>query len=229
MGLCLIKHCFRDAAHRYACDTCVSRMRQMLREIETYSVIIALSKEPGRGGDESGRRAPGFGSRSPLGWRDDLLVAEDFRSRSTGDGPDDRDNATRSIPGGVLGINRWLREELGISEPRAAFDLGREIGWLLGRIDWAATQQWVDELADDIRELHATGRRLAGDQPPKPLGRCFRSGCDGVVFPALVLDPRDPRAGRVEGGRCATCGASYDWIDLIIVRRLNMCHDSEEQ
>lgn len=218
MGLCLVAQCVRDAQHRYACEACRERMRRQLREIDTYHAVIRSTKERRRGGD-GGRRAPGFWP-PPSVLNEDAAVADDHRSRSTGDGPDDVDGAVRSILGTLHGIATWVRTEQQVTEPRGQLDVSREIGWLLPQIEWCSTQQWVDELAADINELHHEARRLAGDSPPRPVGDCLSPKCDGQVFPSLVPDTRDPHGPRVDGGRCSRCDYAYDWLELIKVRRL---------
>ncbi|WP_394621266.1 hypothetical protein JNUCC0626_19875 [Lentzea sp. JNUCC 0626] len=216
MALCLVTNCFHEAYHRYACEYCTERMQRHLREVETYAVIIRATKTPGRG-QPAVRRAPGFGSSIP--GRADALVADDYRSRSTGDGPDDVERDVRSLLGTLHGITSWLRQERDEPPPRGTLDLSREIGWLLPRVEWCATQQWVDELAGDISELHHQARRLAGDSPPKAVGPCLTASCTGRVYPALILDHRTALRQRVEGGRCSRCPRIYDWLDLINVRR----------
>jgi len=214
---CHINGCVRDVHHlpAYACDTCVVRILRHLREIEIYTSIIRTTKQPGRGNDGT-RRAPGYGSRSPA--NDTKLAADDYRTRSTGDGPDDQDDVM-SIVGTIHGINLALRDELGILDTTRGVDLGREFGWLRAHIAWCAEHPWVADLADNIAELHAQTRRLAGDGPPPPVGQCLRDGCDGDVYPALIDDPQHPRTGRIDGGRCNTCGYAYDWNDLVAVHR----------
>lgn len=216
MGACLVDGCGRDALHRYACPACTERMRRHLREVDTYATILAASKTPGRTGTDV-RRAPGFESRSPA--RDDVLVALDYRSRTSTDGRDDSPTPTRSLLGTLHGIASWMRDELDVTDRRRADPtVSGEIGWLLPRIDWAATQPWVDDLAADLAELHRQVRALAYDLPAAPFGRCLSPSCDGLVFPALVDDPDAPGGARVNGGRCAACARAYDWIATIRVR-----------
>jgi len=218
MGLCTINGCTRTAWYRYACDQCAEHIRTHLREIERYAVIITHTKTRGRGGD-GGRRAPGFGSRSPAD--DSKIAADDYRTRSTGDGPDDVDGDVLSILGTIHGINQAIREELDLP-PAAPRTLTAEIGWLLGRIDWCATQPLIADIADNLHELHAQTRRLSRDGPPGPVGNCLAPGCTGKVYPALVDNPADPHGPRIEGGRCAACRETYDWISLIHLRQSTM-------
>lgn len=214
MPLCQVRGCDRDARHRYACDTCTDRMRRQLRETEMYATIIRHTKQPGRGGTGT-RRAPGYGSRSPAD--DTKISADDERTRSTGDGVDDRDDVM-SIAGTIHGITAALQEELGETARRRP-DLTRDIGWLLGHIDWCATQPWVADIADNLAELHAQTKRLAGDGPPPPVGPCLQRGCDGTVHRAMIYNPDDPNSGRIDGGRCDTCHHHYNWPDLVAVHR----------
>lgn len=218
MALCTIAGCARDAWHRFACDRCTERIRNHLREIERYAAIIAHTKTRGRGGD-GGRRAPGFGSRSPAD--DSKIAADDYRTRTTGDGPDDVDGDVLSMVGTIHGINQAIREELDLT-PRAPRDLTTEIGWLLGQVDWCATQPWIGDVADNIRELHAQTRRLSRDSPPGPVGTCLAADCNGTVYPALVDNPADPHGPRIDGGRCSVCREPYDWIRLIDLRQATM-------
>lgn len=155
------------ADDRYACGSCVTALRHTLRGIEVYAHLLTIMTLPLQGRGE--RRSPGFGSRSPA--RDDVIVALDYRSRTGGDGPDDEDQPTRSILGSLHQLASWIREEQDVNAP-PNITVTTEIGYLLGAVEYAAHQEWVDELANDLRELHAQCRRLAGDQPARPIGRC---------------------------------------------------------
>ncbi|WP_158102940.1 hypothetical protein [Lentzea kentuckyensis] len=126
-----------------------------------------------------------------------------------------------SMLGTIHGINEGLRAELGIPA-RPPRELAKEIGWLLGQIDWCATQPWIADVADNIRELHSQTRRLSRDAPPRPVGDCLAANCHGQVYPALIDNPADPYGPRIEGGRCTDCREPYDWIRLIELRRTTM-------
>lgn len=173
-SLCIVPRCNRGDGRaaevpqdRYACTGCVTALRHTLRGIEVYAHLLTVMTVPMQGRGE--RRSPGFGSRSPA--RDDVIVALDYRSRTGGEEPDDEAQPTRSILGTLHQLARWIREEQDVNSPRD-ISVTREVGYLLGAMEWCARQQWVDELAIDLRELHAQCRRLAGDQPPRPIGKC---------------------------------------------------------
>ena len=116
----------------------------------------------------------------------------------------------RSLPTAVHGIAEWVRGERDESNP-TKWTLVSELRYLATTVDWCAQQPWVDDLNSDLRELHATARLLAKDQPPGPMGRCLVATCDGTVFPATVKDS----SGRHYGGRCDTCGDTYTGTRLL--------------
>lgn len=196
-----------DAGHLYACEQCINTVRRQLRDLEQYVVILTVTTMPLRTG--TSRRAPGYSSRSPA--RDDVIVMLDPRSRAGGDGPDDTDDPPRSIPGAIAALADFVRGEQQLPPPRSGPLLSRDVGYLLSQINWCASQQWIDDLADDIHQLHVQARRLAGDAPPGPLGACIAVGCEGSVFPASLRT----REGREDGARCRNCGREYSGLDLV--------------
>jgi hypothetical protein len=110
----------------------------------------------------------------------------------------------RSILGTLHQLARWVRAEQDVNDPVGEPTVTSEVGYLLGAAEWCAHQQWVDELADDIRELHAQCRRLAGDHPGRPIGRCpnlLPTGeCGTPLYVPSVGDSvicRNPRCGRL--------------------------------
>lgn len=205
-GVCLCCE-QNDAGRLYACDPCIDTIRRRLRELEQYVLILSITTMPLR--TETSRRAPGYGSRSPA--RDDVIVALDHRSRAGGEGPDDEDQPTRSLVGGIAALAAFVRDEQQLPPPRGGPLLSRDVGYLLGHIVWCAGRDWIDELADDVHQLHAQARRLAGDAPPGPLGACIAVGCDGFVYAASIRT----RDGREDGARCRHCGREYSGLDLV--------------
>lgn len=200
---CTIARCQRSADWgRWCCEQCAERMRAQLREIEDYAAT--LDPAPGKGGDSSGRHSPGFGSRSPA--RDDVISALDYRTVTHDHrGPDDEADSVPSILGTLHYLARWIAEEADDLRPSHAPTIAREAAYLRARIDWTTGQQWVDELADELRRLHGHCRRLAGDPPPKPVAPC--PDCDGPLWPR-----GDNETVAV---RCGDCGRSYDGLNLL--------------
>lgn len=204
-NLCTVPRCNRGDARpaqipddRYACTGCVTALRHTLRGIEVYAHLLTIMTLPLQGRGE--RRSPGFGSRSPA--RDDVIVALDYRSRTGGDGDDDEDQPTRSILGTLHQLASWVRDERDIAAPRE-ITVTTEIGHLLGGVEYAAHQDWVDEFAADLRELHAQCRRLAGDQPPRPIGRCTTLVDDHECGTPLYMPQR--------GDTIACIGCHREW------------------
>jgi hypothetical protein len=212
--------CQRDAGYRYACPRCVDTMRRRLREIETYAAMLPHMMEPMKG--DMTRRAPGFGSSPPL--RIEAVVALDPRSRPGAsvdrdwDPEIDDEDHVSSILGRLHSMARMVREEQELSEPTNAPTIMREVGYLLGAIDWCAQQQWVDELFEEIRQLHAQDRGLVKDSPPGPLAECFEVTCDGKVFWTKdVPDVHNP-GQTLDAAKCCKCDRPYYGVDLVRLR-----------
>ncbi|MGW1679374.1 hypothetical protein [Saccharopolyspora sp. NPDC002376] len=206
---CTVDRCQRDAEPcHYCCAQCAETMRARLREIEEYAAV--LDARPGVGGD-GGRRSPGFGSRPPA--RLDVIAARDYRTVSHVVGPDDVDDDIMSILGTLHGLSRWVWDERNrlagphdpVERPRTSPTITSEAGYLRGRIAWCAGQPWIDDLAENLRELHGQARRLAGEAPSKPVAPC--GGCGGPLFPVGTTD--------TVAVRCGDCGGTYDGLELL--------------
>lgn len=217
-GACLCCTADMNDRYRWACPGCVDTMRRRLREIETYAAMLPHMLEPMR--DDAARRAPGFSSAPPL--RIEAAVALDKRSRPGASVDRDWDpeiddpEHTSSILSALHSMARWIREEQQIPEPVKAPTIVREVGYLLGAIEWSAHQQWVDDLFEEIRRLHAQDRRLAKDVPPGPLGGgCLTVTCNGQVFWVPdITDPEKP-GETLDAARCDSCNRLYYGTDLV--------------
>ena len=200
----------RDPAPAYyACTQCIDRTRGHLRELELYAAWLPMFTGP-TGGTGTGRRTPGYGSRPPadLG----VLVMLDHRSNGLVLGEDDDDSPLWSLLGTVHGCAQFVRRHAtGYNPiPTRNVTLVREIGYLLGRLDWCAHQPWIADLADDLARLHAQARALTRDAPPEPLGQCLNDDCEGTVF--WQLNPDDTGAQRA---RCSACDRTYSALQVV--------------
>jgi len=197
---CTVGRCTRPADFaQYCCSQCVNTMLRHLREIEDYATTLDVT--PGRGGN-TGRRSPGYGSRPPA--RLDVIAALDPRTVPHAIGPDDTDGDVRSILGTLTALAQWVAEECDDPRPLAAPTIATETRYLRNRILWATGQQWVDELAEDLRQLHRQVVTLAGDSA-RPLAPC--PSCAGPLWPA--------GNGQVLGVRCGQCGTEFTSLDLL--------------
>lgn len=186
-GKCLV--CSKVDTHDvYACPGCVNRLTRALRELEAYLEYLPHAIQPVRG--TTGRMSPGYRSTPPM--RLEVTAAMDRDSLS------DEEAEVRSLTGGVAAI-RLMIAEAREEEP------GEWISYIRSTLQWCATQPWVDDLADDVFDLHRIARRLAKDDPQKPLGDCLNVACGGKV--------RWGGPGRP--ARCGECKRSYDGLDLV--------------
>lgn len=215
--------CGRDSTPlRWACPLCVRDTWRRLDEIQDHTIVIGtVSIIPSRGALDGLPRSGGFGSREPLNL--DGVVALDYRSHIDGDGPDDDPHETtlsilRSLHQlGTYVHERRLDDDLPDSAPRVT--VPSLTVYLRVHTEWCTHQTWGGAFVEIVRQLHGQTARQAHDKPPKPLGGCLTSGCDGTVWPTQ------------RGGRCSEpCvnGAHrvYDGFDL---QRLADQNDGHER
>lgn len=185
---CLI--CGHNTRHRTACDTCIANLRRILRELEDYAAILAATLNPLASENQA---ATGNTPHSTPPLRVDAATMLDYRSNADSATwcltstahtwrhrtPSDMDDHPyRSLPGSIHGISQWIREERGDSEP-THWTLISELRYLRTQISNAAHTTWIDELHNDLQELHHQAAQLAHDQP-RPLGPCTH--CTGTVY-----------------------------------------------
>jgi hypothetical protein len=203
----------RSEAHRHACDTCLSTIRRRLREIEMYDAWLDTTDMLMPIHNGAGRRSPGYGSRAPL--RLDVIAMTDPRSRLEPPPVDedrgiglDTDDQTLPILDTLHVLANHVRAAQDHQRPTRAV-LYVDVGYLLGQLEWCASQPGIAEWAEHIRLLHAQARATAHDQPPHPLGTCLVIGCGGEVYPP------PPRRDTT---RCPRCHRSYTGLDLVRLR-----------
>lgn len=181
-----------------ACFSCGNRILRHLRELE--DIIPTLSLEKTVKPDASGA-STGFGSQSPA--NDAVIVHTDPRSDSS----DKWGNLTDEL-GALSVVDRWAQvvvEERDITPPSTAY---LSIPLLRSNHQWVVSQPWVDEYADELRQVHAAVRALAHDPIPQSVGQCIavhsHGECRGAVY---ELDD-------ASGVRCSVCHRRYDGLDL---------------
>lgn len=153
----------------------------------------ALDPQPGAGGANGGRGAPGFGSRSPA--RDAVLVLTDPR-------PQAFDPARPEQPAGIVCVLGWwadrAREDGLIPVRRGPRTVDGEAALLVAHVDQVARRWWVGEMVTSLRHAVRHVRLVRGQlEPTVPIGQCPK--CSGQI--------RARSWGRQ--ARCQGCG--MDW------------------
>jgi hypothetical protein len=166
---------------------------------------------------DSGRRGPGFGSRSPA--TDHIIAMRDRRSVKVEAGD------PHSVPAVLASWARMIAEDRDVTPPAATVpDL---CAFLDRHLDWVTRQDWVDELADELRELHAQLRGAVGDGRQAPLGHCIEPldgrDCGAPIYMPAGTKPRAPDEPikDLPSLQCGACGAVYDGRRLILLRLAN--------
>lgn len=176
---CLI--CGHNTRHRTACDTCIANLRRILRELEDYAAILAATLNPLASENQA---ATGNTPHSQPPLRVDAATMLDYRSGAgtsvwrLRDPRDMDDHPYRSLPGSIHGISQWIRSEHDQTEP-TTWTLVSELRYLRTQINNTAHTTWINELHNDLQELHHQAAQLAHDQP-RPLGPCTH--CTGTVY-----------------------------------------------
>ncbi|MEC3977883.1 hypothetical protein [Amycolatopsis sp. H20-H5] len=205
---------YRAAPGRYACDQCTERLAQILAElVTTYTDMTEVDElVPGGGPDNpGGRQAPG--PRSPA--VDALLVHTDPRSVTDS-------GASPAALASIAGWARIVREEQTVdvepekmlgTVPTGRVTMAREAQTLRFNWHWIMAQPWLDDFADELRQvLNAlrTVRRL--NVPTLRVGTCPAVADDGFKCGASL-------SVRVDAVliRCRGCGAHWPqsrWHEL---------------
>jgi hypothetical protein len=167
---------WRLADHGYlTCEHCYLRLRDVLKEIdERYQ---RLDPTPGASGENGGRGAPGFGSRSPAS--DHILCMTDRRSSPvarTWLGRDGRLHREAERPPlsvwGVLDGACWaIAEERGVDGPPPASTVYALTRFIDVQLDWVTRHLLVVDVWADLRALASQLRPVTGDQRAR-IGTC---------------------------------------------------------
>jgi len=194
---------WRRADHGYqTCSSCYDILHRWLSplSIDTDGMpasIIGLyaTLNPVLGSNGTGRRAPGFGSRSPAS--DHIIVMRDKRSVRV------EHNDPHSVPGLLSSWCQLVAEERDVKPPvHAVPELAR---FLDSHLDWISRAHWVDELFTELRGLVAQLKAVG--QPRRRIGLCpttIDQGQHTQLCEAVLLAPL---AG--DSIRCWSCGREW--------------------
>lgn len=162
-----------DPGYR-TCATCLDRLREQLREIADR--WAALDPSPSAAGD-TGRGAPGFGSRPPA--QETVICVRDWRSSReshTWRGADGRlhrehERPPLSVPAELWTLVHHVADARGLTTP-TALRVPELVRWLDGHLDWVTRQDGVAAFGQVLRELVAQLRPLTGEPGAKRIGEC---------------------------------------------------------
>lgn len=167
-----------DGRHGLLCRRCHDRLEQHLAELPARhdQLTEALSGGSGTGRDRRGTPEPPV----PLN-----LGSHDHQTLMTAS---------------VVSWALLVREERGLRGPDTS-TVATLAPWLLGQLDWIVQQPWVDDLAEELRDLSQTADAITRRRPLRNR-----------------LEPPCPQCGARELGRwdgaaqvdCAACGAVWD-------------------
>jgi len=184
---------------------------------------------------DTGRRGPGFASRSPAS--DHIIAITDHRSQRYDPGD------PHSAPGLLTSWVQWVWSER--YEPTALDQpdyltrlatLPRTVAtaapWLDQQLDWLTRQDTVADLHLELGELHSQLRAATGEPTSPPLGHCIElldtGECEAPIRMPAGTQPRAPDEPikDLPAVQCPRCGTTYDGARLL---RLRLANEREQR
>lgn len=182
------------------CRGCEDRLLGWLDTIPQHYALLPAFIEPGSV-DTNPESKTTKNPNPPVPVRLEVLDLLDTRLGRRWSGTEAADDR-RGTLGVLWGWARAVREEHpnGLAVPRDACTVAGEAAFLRRHLLWCAEQPWVDELCDEIRNLHRDLADAVGDYRPRPVGYCDAPTEDGECKGPLL-------PSRFGGGvHCARCG-----------------------
>ena len=200
------------------CAACLNRVREQLREVGARWAV--LDPRPGAQGEQGGRGAPGFGSRSPgsdhvIAMRDDrsTTVARVWRG-SDGKIHRESERPPQSVRGVLGRMAFYVAEARDMTGP-TPWSVPKIVEWLDDQLDWITRQDGVVEFSRAVRELLAQLRPMTGEPGARKIGQCPNTLDEGEHTRECRADLRAPLRG--DEIRCRACGRRWpaaEWLQL---------------
>lgn len=203
--------CNRRGINRPVCDRCVQRLHDILDSIDQLHALLPEVLLPGSvppDGTPHGTQAePG----API--RLDVLDALDNRriwSRVSGWYSDER----RGTIGLLDDYVRRVVDERNLTSTGIP-TVAAEIAFLHRHLAWIIDQPWVTEFNDTLHTILRDLRLLAGEYPPKPIGRCPAEYIDNGHVVTCAAPLYAPLIGDIVQCRfCRTYWTRDQWLLL---------------
>lgn len=195
----------RQATAGVICGTDKDRLVVAIDEVRDWYMLIDTddARFPGAiGAEQSGRRSPGFGSRSPA--NDTVLSLTDLRSRWDID-----TGRTDGLIPPLEVIGGWaanLRDELGAQHtdrPQMSVDAA----YLVRHVGHIVRQRWVVQMWLEVKATRDQLRAITGQPRPRCIGLCPNLVQDGESHQECRARLYAPTSGDTIS--CRSCGR--DW------------------
>ena len=183
-------------------------LTETLDDILTTYALLPDFYEPGTAVDD-GQQVKGKRVDPPAPVRLDVVALLDRRTIATNPGD--------IVP--VLAIlEAWadfVREQRQLQPAHKTTTVTSEVAILITNVDWITAQEWVPELASELRETKSALHAAIGEHAPRPVGKCpivhpDTGECGGNLF--------QDQYGRMSV-TCRRCGETWGELEL---RRLGL-------
>lgn len=210
--------CKADDGFR-TCAGCYDRFLERLKDVGRRYLL--LNPAPGASGDNRGRGAPGFGSRSPAS--DHVIALRDprsSRSAFTWRGADQRMHKESERPPlsvhGELNTIAWdIADTREVDGPDDRDDVHGLIRFISRHTDWLSRHDLIVDVDAVLRELVAQLRPVTGEPGGKRVGLCPNTIDEGDTSRTCKMPLFAPLKGDVI--KCRGCERKWersDWEKL---------------
>lgn len=157
--------------------------------------------------------------QSPLGA---YVEKRDVWYGSDGKAYREESSPVRSVPHVLGSWTQLIAEERDIKPGTG--DVGDLCVWLDRNLDWITRQDWVADLADDLRGLTRQLRAANGDGGDQPVGHCIElldtGECRAPIYMPRGEKPRAPDEPITDLPelKCPSCDSRYSGRRLILLR-----------
>lgn len=192
----------------YACRRHYHWIDRTLQQIEELFALTDDVLLPGPSGD------PRSGTRvgSPAPGNVGIMALTDGRARPVRQAADEDDDLIPDLPGTLASWTRLVIEERETTDEFYG-TVSESVRILRRERLWIVQQEWLDDYAGELHDLHRAVSRAVGDTMwPKPIGKC--PNCSAPIYPTIGVDE----------AHCRRCKASWTGVH---VARLRLIHESE--
>jgi hypothetical protein len=130
-------------------------------------------------------------------------------------------NHRRTLRGCLVGWCRTVATERDLDPEWLTGDTDEMTTFLARHHDWAVGQQWAEEYAEDLREIHAAARGLLSRRPPGEATRVpcpAPEGCEGMLIApfrdAELLNRDDIGSVHLVCRECGWMVQASEWLAL---------------
>jgi hypothetical protein len=200
----------RPASGSYLCTGHIQQGRTILRELSGLDDQLAVIAAPSGQASQGSRNA-----EKPIPYHEKAA------------------NHRRTLRGCLVGWCRTVVTERDLDPEWLTGDTAEMTTFLARHHDWSVNQQWAEEYAEDLREIHAVARGLLSRRPLGEATRvqCPANGCEGMLIApfrdAELLNRDDLDSVKLACRECGWIVRVDEWLDLALAAGMTQVFASD--